>query len=161
MRVCVLIFGLITLSIQAQTLHHQAVHAGGGTHVIDHAQTKLILSSVGQMVQGNGRTERFTVQQGFQQNQKVQVSFSTDLQRPWAVDIYPNPSEDLMFLEFPGKTRFPIHFSVQDLRGRNLFSGTWKEYEERSISLGSYPQGNYIIRVWNSEKETHLKVIKL
>ncbi len=98
--------------------------AGLGTHTITYEYTD-----------GNGCTNTAT------QDIVVDECLSVDVLTQPGLLIYPNPTENIIFVELPGE----FDYTVQDARGRLITSGNAND--KTSISLQSVETGVYFINV--------------
>jgi hypothetical protein len=72
--------------------------------------------------------------------------------------VYPNPTEQLLYVSHPEQTIFSI--GIADLNGRQFYSGTINT--STPLDIGQYPQGIYLVTIASTEthKKNSYKVIK-
>ena len=92
------------------------------------------------------------------------VTSSEDLENFASLNVFPNPTEDLFFIDGKLKTNQDISFEVNDLLGRNIFSKQINNVEEfrEEIDLSNFPSGNYFVKIMleNGAMETR-KLVKM
>ena len=78
------------------------------------------------------------------------------------IDVYPNPTQDVILIEIPAFSKGIFHLKINDLTGR-MFS----EYEMRggqksySIDLRNLKQGTYFLNAEQGEKRFVKKIVRL
>ncbi len=68
-----------------------------------------------------------------------------------SLDVYPNPSNDVLTLNFSNKNTSDISYSIQDLLGKTVFASNIETLDkgiiERTVNTGSLANGNYLLNV--------------
>ncbi len=65
------------------------------------------------------------------------------------INIYPNPSEGIFFVEMPKITG--AKWNVYDLWGRQVSSGKISNTQESQFDFSYLPRGNYILNIFSAE----------
>jgi hypothetical protein len=84
------------------------------------------------------------------------------------VNIYPNPSSDIISIEFVNDTNSEIHIKIYDVLGhlvRNVNLGSTKGHQVYNLSLSNLPEGAYLIQLSDDSekiitKQTLIKTAK-
>jgi hypothetical protein len=68
-----------------------------------------------------------------------------------SIDVYPNPSNDVLTLNFTNKNTSDFSYSIQDLLGKTVFVSNIETLEkgivERTLNTASLANGNYLLNV--------------
>jgi hypothetical protein len=70
------------------------------------------------------------------------------------VKIYPNPAEDILYVEIPKNSKVQIY----NLIGRVVFDGTFTE-SKNQIKLGDFMPGIYLLQVFSGDRVYNQKVV--
>jgi hypothetical protein len=70
------------------------------------------------------------------------------------IKIYPNPADDILFLETPVNSKVQIY----DLIGQVVFDGTFTE-SKNQIKLGDFLPGIYLLKVFSGDRVYNQKVV--
>lgn len=84
------------------------------------------------------------------------------VQNDFKFNLYPNPSNGLVYVSFDAENNLPIQVQVTDAFGRVVFQKTYKDKSElwlRSIDLRNYSKGVYFLKLENGGNETMNKLI--
>ncbi len=76
--------------------------------------------------------------------------------------IYPNPTNDLVNIQFESQSTADISVSIHDLRGRLIFTQSYKNTGkfEQEISLGNTQSGIYMVTVMDGSRKEVKKLLK-
>ena len=80
------------------------------------------------------------------------VAGLSDLNNPQSsLTVYPNPSNDILTLNFSNNNTSDISYSIQDLLGKTVFASNIETLDkgiiERTVNTGSLANGNYLLNV--------------
>ena len=75
------------------------------------------------------------------------------------INLYPNPTNDLITISFNSENIINTELQVIDLLGKNLFNQSLTN-SKTTISLKDYPQGIYLIRIINNRGIKTYKIVK-
>lgn len=67
------------------------------------------------------------------------------------VDVYPNPTDDVVKIHFNGSEGFDGKWVLYDMDGKVLQSKTEKGILELNVILGNYPSGAYLLEVTSAQ----------
>ena len=94
----------------------------------------------------------------FNYNQTTSISEETD---HILFNIYPNPTTTGVFVKTNPNQKIKKAL-ISDLSGKSYFVDIVYQGDNHFyISLDSYPQGMYILRIWTEEESIVRKIIKL
>ncbi|CAM1344976.1 peptidoglycan DD-metalloendopeptidase family protein [Tenacibaculum amylolyticum] len=83
-----------------------------------------------------------------------------------AVKVFPNPTKDRMFINFPSQIKETTTISIVDITGRTLkvIKKISKEKETQQVDLSNaikaLPQGHYLLKILNKQVSKTIKFIK-
>lgn len=100
--------------------------------------------------------------QGFQQPDKLVVSGITETNSFSQLAIYPNPTQDNLFIKLHSAT--PVTVQLTDMLGRNLFesSESFSDNKLITIPMKNFPAGTYLLTVTDDKRNTSsYKIINL
>ena len=108
-----LCLGVLCQLSWSQTLSRSVIGATGSinpelTYTVGQSITKTATSSV------------MILSQGFQQPDKLIGTFISDLGEEASFNLYPNPTQDRLTLEFDSQKPFWMDISIIDMRGRRI-----------------------------------------
>lgn len=72
---------------------------------------------------------------------------------------FPNPVQDKIHIRIPQEVVEKTKLILMEITGKTLYINTPIEAESE-IDMRTYPQGIYLIKVWNDEKSRFIKLIK-
>lgn len=118
----------------------------------------------------NGETSGETIRHGLRQAQETTIqevaqkkeSSSTELAS--LVEVYPNPFENVLHVQFGDETYQSGYISISDITGKEIrrekISSAFLENERYTISTDHWDKGVYIVSIFQDELRTSYKVIK-
>lgn len=139
-----------TLGANAQTLSPQVIASGGG----------FFSTNVGSLswTLGEPITETFSntginviLTQGFQQPEKLTTGINDVFINDVSVNIYPNPAESNVILEFSYDQSDRINIDIVDMLGRTLSSDQVDVYKDQEVrydlNVSTFAGGMYLVRL--------------
>ncbi|NND51708.1 MAG: T9SS type A sorting domain-containing protein [Flavobacteriaceae bacterium] len=78
---------------------------------------------------------------------------------PNGIKMYPNPVYDVLHLEFDQNLN-NLHIEVIDINGKLLYVETNSNVRSQEISMESFSNGLYFVRLWSDEMNDFLRVVK-
>lgn len=96
---------------------------------------------------------RFTQQQRFAQ---VDQFFHTEIQDPWEVIVYPNPTETVLFVESTSQQRWCT--TLLDMGGKTYQTACAHAHTKMMLPTSSLAEGVYLLKV-SAAEGTHLQRI--
>jgi len=75
------------------------------------------------------------------------LGISSDVPEIKKLKVYPNPARDYLHVEFPGNLNTKAVFSISDILGEVISSGTITQQETGTIDISRYKPGFYIINI--------------
>jgi len=98
--------------------------------------------------------------QGFQQSKYTIVNISEIDDSDYQITVYPNPSNDLINIEYK-KEHIDIIIELFDVQGRKLVSKEMRKNEtKKQINLNSFSIANYFLRISTKDGKL-LKTFKI
>ena len=100
--------------------------------------------------------------QGFHQT-NLTITLVEDFQNDFQVKVYPNPTPDLLTIEWEKMTASP-KLTIVDLTGKVLLSQSLNAQNlVETIDLSAYPAGNYYLQLKKADNQTikTFKVLKI
>ncbi|MFZ4522375.1 MAG: T9SS type A sorting domain-containing protein [Bacteroidales bacterium] len=79
------------------------------------------------------------------------------------IEVTPNPSKDITVISGNCAAKEPVHISVSDISGRNMFSHMHKPAENHyrlAVDMRSWKEGIYYAAINNSQESRVVKIIK-
>ena len=147
---------LLVVAVNAQTLSPQVIASGGG----------FFETSIGSLswTLGEPVTETFTngginviLTQGFQQPEKLSTGISEVVLDNVSVNIYPNPAETNVLLEFSYDKSDRISIEIVDMLGRTLTTDQVDVYKDQEVrydlDVSNFAGGMYLVRLTNESGE--------
>lgn len=140
--------GSISFCAQAQSISPSTLNAAGGSTVIS---GKTYEWSVGEMtLVHTASAGSLTVTQGLLQPMSGQVGIK-DV--PLSIDqlsVYPNPTDNFVFLETNMSSGLTVQYNLYDVLGKVLMVKEYKVStgkDRTKIDLSPYAAGNYFLKV--------------
>jgi hypothetical protein len=149
---------LIFYFANAQEKEIETISAGGGS---SKTETLELSWTLGQLIIVTGELNEHSVTQGFQQTKiAVTISNLNDNLSEFQLNVFPNPVNEVLIIEFPNKRDF--EYSIFNENGEIVISGKLTEVRN-PINLGQLSQGTYILHVKDQEsnKLNTYKISKL
>lgn len=141
---------LATISLSAQSLERQVIGSGG--QFADQASGSLSFT-VGEAVTLSAVHQDAQLTQGFQQ-ETGQGTTSAPAAKDLTVSliVFPNPATDVLKInsDLYLKGIATLSYSILDLQGREVFSGTVVS-DGGSIDLSSLAASGYVIRLYSAD----------
>ncbi|MEL6594077.1 MAG: S8 family serine peptidase, partial [Bacteroidota bacterium] len=84
----------------------------------------------------------------------VDWALSNELEPNWKIAIFPNPSFGELLVELQQQQAKSVQWSLVDIQGRNLQSGSWEPSvrEAHRLDLSELPTGIYLLRLSDGEQ---------
>jgi parallel beta-helix repeat protein len=78
------------------------------------------------------------------------------------VKVYPNPTRNLLNIEFPNQNNQPVSAMLMNLKAQILYSKTYSNHEKNSIqmNLSEFENGIYLLRIKTGEEILLRKILK-
>lgn len=155
-----LIFLLFILtSVNAQTLHHQAISSQGNS--IELYNGTFISQTIGQQsVMGNTTHNGYTTRQGFQQNvwgKYISSNITTNI----TTTTYPNPFIQLVNFQFSKPIKEPISIAIFDVRGRLIYQQEKRVIDNLlTIDLEFTASSNYLVKLTAANYTYYTQIFK-
>jgi len=143
----------------AQSLSPTVLSSSGGFESSDGTSLSWTTGEV--MIQSFSEGS-IMLSQGFQQG-NITVSTAVDEMSESAMDvqIYPNPVNDILNMEFKNMVDHTIQLKLVDLTGKTVLR---KEFSQPSntvrLNLSSVSSGSYMLEVRAAEKRKVFKIVK-
>jgi len=150
---------LISISVNAQELHHQMV-SGQGHHVVLESGIAVRQSIAQQSVIGTYTNNQFRVEQGFQQS-ALKMSTNATLANDIKITVFPNPFKDIINFQFSKPINEVVNVTIFDVLGRTVYN---KENTVADTTFAIYnlilADGEYIVKVATKNYYYTINLIK-
>ena len=149
--------GAITAA--AQSLSPTVLSSSGG---FESSEGTSLSWTTGEVMIQSFSEGSIMLSQGFQQG-NITVSTAVDEMSESAMDvqIYPNPVNDILNMEFKNMVDHTIQLNLVDLTGKTVLR---KEFSQPSntvrLNLSSVSSGSYMLEVRAAEKRKVFKIVK-
>lgn len=153
------VFILLNGSFYGQALQRQMLSAQGGVY---NAKGLIFSQSVGQLsVNGTTSTKTYTFQQGFQQNFFAMAQNQIQLSN-FSVTIYPNPVIDSFTITVSNVVEETCTITIFTVLGQQVYQGQMASFQtQKTISLGTYSNGTYLVQLFSGNQIVTKKIIKI
>jgi len=149
---CVLASNLVI----GQAFNNELVSSSGDTYTNSSYQLDW---SIGECVTETQAADNYIITQGFHQG-KYFITELEDLQELIKMQIYPNPTSDVLNLEIEKSGIDNFQYKIYDFSGQELKSADIKSNTEQ-INFETYSTGTYLISIFeNNQKIKTFKIIK-
>lgn len=75
------------------------------------------------------------------------------------VRAYPNPTDDLLFVEVPSSSTGPMEWTIRNSCGQRMMQGTLEPGERRVLDIDGLIPGQYVLSAMGAGASTHLKLL--
>jgi hypothetical protein len=147
----------LTTVLSAQSIAPQSVNAAGTKMTQSNGSLSFTVGElvVLQQVDANGNS----LGSGFTNSSTISTTILA-VEEPNAeilqVDVFPNPTSDLVQVRIKESKLEEMQLSVTDLTGRELFQGRYRVLQQSiGINTAAYPAGTYLL----SLKDTNGKIL--
>jgi hypothetical protein len=137
----------ITAVLSAQSIAPQSVNAAGTKMTQSNGSLSFTVGElvVLQQVDANGNS----LGSGFTNASTISTTILA-VEEPNAeilqVDVFPNPTSDLVQIRIKESKLEEMQLSVTDLKGRELFQGRYRVLQQSiGINTAAYPAGTYLL----------------
>ena len=158
--ICTIFIIILMLSNKglSQQLSRQVVASLGNTYQNENISLSMTLGEpVVETFSANG----LILSQGFQQSETTVSSTSIEDNVTDKVKIYPNPAEEVVYLDIADSQNKIKTIELYNLKGEKLkIKRDFEEQEITKISIEDIPSGIYFIRLINKKTATTYKLIK-
>ena len=159
-KLLTIILVLFTFTGFSQSVSRSVLASGGNVYA---GSSYMVTSTIGEPVIGTATQGSYTVSQGFEQGYFTAPSEIKDITVNYR--IYPNPVQDVLFLELSADKAPNLKMSIFDVSGRCLISNEINfagNNAKISQDVSNFETGTYLIKFQDSEgKILHtLKFIK-
>lgn len=150
---------LFCSTFYGQSLHHQMISSQGKSAVLSGGI--LVQQTIGQQSISGNSIGKFTIVQGFQQNQWAKILADSPLKNDLIVTTYPNPFVSQVNFQFSKAVNDEMTVSVFDVSGRLIIQQV-KNLEGviLAIDLARLPNAVYLVRLNNNEINYYTKITK-
>lgn len=141
---------LILWNLQSQSFSPEVYASGGGVMENNNAAFHFTI--------GESFTETFisndaVFTQGFQQNWDITTMVS-EIESDFEIKAFPNPTNDLITIEFLYEVIDPVIIEITDLLGKTLYSETTeRNIREKQINLNDYSGHTYLLNIYSNKNE--------
>lgn len=153
-----ILFLLLTFSCYSQIAQRQTVSAQGGVYTINGF---VFSQSIAQSsIIGTSTTSQLTFQHGFQQSLVAIVSNTISIP-DFSVTLYPNPVIDSFTISVANAPEEPLTIKINNLLGQLLYHGQLASFQsQKTIPIGNYPNGIYLVQLISKNQIVTKKIIK-
>jgi hypothetical protein len=124
------------------------------------SSTGSVSYSVGQVFQEYQQSTAGSVTQGVQQTYTISTLYVKNISMNLLIDVYPNPTADLLVLKVMGLKENSLKYRLLDLNGALIVSESILG-ESTQLDLHSLPSSTYFIEVLrDTDKLQTFKIIK-
>lgn len=124
------------------------------------SSTGSVSFSVGQVFQENQQSNAGSVAQGVQQTYTISTLFVKNTSMNLSMDVYPNPTADLLVLKVIGIKENSLKYRLLDLNGALIVSESIQG-ESTQLDLHNLPSSTYFIEILReTDKLQTFKIIK-
>ena len=136
---------LLSTITYAQKISPQVISSAGNQHVINSISFEWTLGEVAvTTLQGSNNA----ITQGFHQPKYVVTNIGEPLSGTEKINVYPNPTSDLIQIEIMLNNNRVIYARITDINGKLVWDNEYKGKQvTESISLKNYPNGNYFLNL--------------
>ena len=94
--------------------------------------------------------------------QLVPLSFTNTMEKPFSeLLVYPNPSSDILNIEFGMKLTDHLSISIYSCTGQRVYEERFKVRDHEGIDISSLANGLYILKISNDMAERYIKFHKM
>ena len=159
MKFIIITFLLITsgLNVQSQSLTPEVITTAGDYFSNSYASLSI---TIGELATETVSNSNNILTQGFQQSQYFTVDIEENKKNGFAVTVFPNPTNDILNIDF--KTENDVNTSIQlcDENGKILINENIKVLEtSRKYDLKIFAAGLYFLKIKNDND--YLKTVKI
>lgn len=118
--------------------------------------------SIGQIfINTNSNTNNYIIE-GNQQPYEIYSLSNSNLDNPnLTIKIFPNPTNDFIFLSYPNYNYENTNFQIFDLNGKEIIKKRKIYEKETKIFLDQFQIGTYLLLITNEDNTTNsFKIIK-
>jgi hypothetical protein len=137
------------LTIKSQNMQQQVISASGDA--MRSAET-IIEWTLGEPVIATHTEGSIMLTQGFHQPKLVVTVIKTLEGLPYAVEAYPNPTDDLLLIQLKKTEIKDFQFVLYNVNGKVLKQEPLAS-DVTGINMDSYPAGVYLLKIMRLDKE--------
>jgi hypothetical protein len=158
MKACILLL-LLTLSLNAQEVHHQMISSQGGS--IKTSTGLIVKQTIGQQSVSGNNSGEMVVQQGFQQSYWEKHLIKENNDDGIVITTFPNPFEGVINFQFSELIEKPISVSIYDIHGRLIFLESLSVIDNLiTLELSELSNAEYLVRLSGEKINYFTKIIK-
>ncbi len=154
-KISLFVIGIAMTSLaMSQTASPELVSSAGESF---NNSTYQLNWSIGECVTATHSAGDYVITQGFHQNTYV-ITEVEDLATDIKISIYPNPTTDLLTIDFPTSERLGNVITVTDINGKVL-QQTEITTDKKQLNFSNYANGIYFLSV--KQKNQLIKSFKI
>jgi hypothetical protein len=159
MKLSLLLFFSIGLTVFGQSLHHQMLSSQGTSKALFNGM--FISQTIGQQsVIGNYSQNGVTYGQGFQQSIWSKY-INSSVNNPITTVVYPNPFISIINFKFSQSIKETISVTLFDIQGRLVYSEDKKASDNiLTLELPNLASSNYLVRLSTTNYNYYTQILK-
>lgn len=157
----ILMMTLLAVSVIAQQIKQQVISSAGGYNVSSGTNQISISWTLGETIIPSFAAGGLTLTHGFQ-GTLIITTVEENILNPVKVIIFPNPTSEVIDIEFDTPTDGEISLSLLDAQGKLVKTGKIEAATtNKEISMQNFPSGIYYLRLTKGKLVNVYKVVKL
>ncbi len=151
-----------SVQLQAQSVERFVIGSSG----IDFSGSGISMSStIGETVITTETAGTIILTQGFQQPDSVNIVSVQAIHTALNYKLYPNPTENISWLELSADNQVEVNLSLYDVAGRQVLQSkniVLKDKHTEQLDLNHIAAGQYMLAIeWNGKKAITLNIQKI